>query len=80
MIILLVCIFFIYALSLNGNSDKTYYTLTSEQQRNIVKQVGLNGYKNVIKNRCLDVLAEKINTGKWSDSWCAGKYKHLDLK
>lgn len=59
--------------------EKKQYNLTIDQQQKIAHQIGIKGYKVLIKNSCSSVIAEKIETGKWVDYWCAEHYNKLDF-
>lgn len=50
--------------------------LTTEQQIFIVREIGMKGLKESLKNNCYNAIKEKIQTGKWSDDWCYQHYRH----
>lgn len=79
-IIILLCIMFVGAFSAKIEKENRVHLLSIEQQQNIVYQVGISGYKNLIKNGCSNEIAKKIATGEWSDNWCQSHYSHLELK
>lgn len=77
---LVILLFVMYlCVAVTPKEEKINHTLKISEQRDIVNQIGISGYKELIKNGCSTPIAEKINTGEWRDSWCAKHYKHLEL-
>ena len=50
-----------------------------EQQQQIVMQIGISGYKRMIKINCYESLVIRIRTERWDDQYCASSYNHLDF-
>ena len=58
---------------------KSVEPLSTNQQQSLIEQLSYQGFKETLKNNCYEVLVERIQNKTWSDSWCASKYKHLNL-
>ena len=76
----LISVLVIYMAVTAMDKDKETYQLTIAQQTSILKQLGKDGYVELVKNGCSSAIAVKINTGRWSDYYCAERYDKLDLK
>lgn len=59
--------------------DKYIEPLSKDQQQRIMMQLGLDGYKNLIKINCYNTLVIRIRTERWNDQYCAESYRHLDF-
>ena len=77
--VILIMIIFYSMLVLKVNSQPTTQ-LTKEQQNQLVITLGLNGYKKLLKLGCDKPIAEYLNTGEWSDNWCATHYSHIKIE
>lgn len=53
--------------------------LSTSQQQKIVMQIGIDGYKHLVKVKCYQSIVVRIRTERWNDQYCAKSYKHLDF-
>ena len=53
--------------------------LTNQQIRSISSQTNLKTIEMMERIGCDTVVAERMNTGVWTDARCADKYKHMEL-
>ena len=79
-LLVLVVAFLLGYSTININKEiKTIKPLSANQQQKLIEQLSYQGFKETLKNNCYGVLVERIQNKTWSDSWCADKYKHLNL-
>lgn len=65
-------------LEMNHHSlDEIKYKLSSVQKANLTEKIGSIGMANLEKTNCEQVVAEYLNTKKWTDVWCARHYRHI---
>ena len=82
--VLLILVAFLFALFamvfvLTNKDEIVVEPLSVTQQQAIIMQVGLNGFKNLIKVKCYDSIVVRTRTEKWNDQYCARSYNHLDF-
>lgn len=66
---------------LNGCGDvERVEPLSVEQNQRIIMQTDLDGYKRLHAVKCYDAVVMRVNTGKWSDAYCASTYGHLNIE
>lgn len=53
--------------------------LTVSQQRALYLQLRNTGFERMVRLNCYDAIVVRINTDRWTDSYCAHSYKHLDF-
>lgn len=70
---------FVLLVTVSG-SIKSGYELSQETSNLIVSQIGKNGLNHVNKYGCDSVVAEFVQTNKWTDTWCFNHYRYLRLK
>lgn len=64
---------------ISNAKEKYIEPLSKQQQQAIVSQIGINGYKRLIKVRCYDSVVVRAKTERWSDGYCAKSYSHLNF-
>lgn len=62
------------------DGDTQVKPLSIEQNQRLISQLGINGFKRLATLRCYGAVAERINTGVWSDAYCAQTYGHLNYE
>ena len=82
--ILLIIVAFLIALFamvfvLTNKDEILVEPLNAAQHQQIVMQVGLNGFKHLIKVKCYDSIVVRTRTERWDDQYCARSYNHLDF-
>lgn len=76
-----VMVLIIVLIALSGCGDvERVEPLSVEQNQRIIMQIGLDGYKRLHAVKCYDAVVTRVNTGNWSDSYCAGTYDHLNIE
>lgn len=66
-----------YGLVIFSSKSTINHELNEYQKNTVAYYLGLEGYRMLKNNGCDKPLAEYLNTGKWSDSWCASHYSHI---
>tara|TARA_R110000772_G_scaffold109924_1_gene213311 strand:- start:22625 stop:22900 length:276 start_codon:yes stop_codon:yes gene_type:complete len=76
-----VMVVVVVLLALGGCSDtERVKPLSVEQNQRIIMMIGITGYKRLHAVKCYDAVVTRVNTGKWSDAYCAGVYGHLSIE
>ena len=60
--------------------DNVIYGLTIPQTKALAYQLGLDGYKIAIKDKCMGEIARRLNTGKWNNDICQYNYQHIKFE
>lgn len=81
MMIMLIIVLFIASFSAIVDAENDYIEpLSVSQQQAIVSQIGIDGFKMLIKNRCYDSIVLRARTNRWNDQYCAKSYRHLNYR
>tara|TARA_R110002049_G_scaffold96042_1_gene235490 strand:+ start:1342 stop:1647 length:306 start_codon:yes stop_codon:yes gene_type:complete len=78
-LILLIVVLLSLTGAIYADKKKQVEPLSIEQQQQIVMQIGISGYKRMIKINCYESLVIRIRTERWDDQYCASSYNHLDF-
>ena len=54
--------------------------LSVDQNQRLISQLGISGFKRLTTLHCYGAVVERINTGEWSDAYCAKTYGHLNYE
>lgn len=73
----LVAVLLTAILSASNSEAKYIEPLNKQQQQAIVSQIGIDGYKQLIKAKCYKSIVVRVRTKRWSDQYCAKSYRHL---
>ena len=80
-VLMLLIIVFLGVISGMLNAKENHVKpLNQQQQQAIVSQIGIDGYKQLIKVRCYDSVTIRTHAERWSDKFCADSYNHLDFE
>ena len=61
----------------NANSVHKDVTVTPEVKSFISNRIGDAGLKELVANNCMESVVGRIKGQRWSDDWCADRYKHV---
>ena len=76
----LIILVFLASLSYASRVQNSYIEpLSIQQQEAIVGQIGIDGYKRLIKVKCYNSIVVRVRTERWVDQYCARAYRHLNF-
>ena len=79
-IAIIVGVIYLGITTYNLEEPKPIEPLSQNQQIALMEQISYSGFKETLRNGCYEHLVEKIQNNTWSNTWCANKYNHLNLK
>lgn len=79
-LIMLLLVLILAAISGAREAESNYIEpLSLNQQQEMVRQLGISGYKNAFKVKCYNSIVVRVRTERWSDGFCKKKYSHLNF-
>jgi hypothetical protein len=75
-VVLMILIIVSLAVTACGDTERVE-PLSVTQNQQIIMQLGVKGFKHLNEVKCYGAVVTRVNTGEWSDDYCAGAYGHL---
>lgn len=78
--LLFICILLFCFILFIGDKSSSHKNLTKDQRVEIVMQIGVGGYNEMVADKCMVHVSHYADTGYWLQEYCYDKYNNLEFR